>query len=144
MTTIHTRQLQEYTQDNSQQYTKKHLKIQHVQKVNNTKVRKYCTQFLVFFPTHNLMMLSPQSFTSHHFTTHINFSHKVSFSLFPALHFTSLHFASRHFTSLHFTHFYMICLSAPLYAQCLSYSTIFRVIIKRSLTAVLRTAICIQ
>ena len=79
-TTIHTRQLQQYTQDNYnnthkttatiytrqlQQYTQesynnthkttttiytrqltkmhtRHLKIQHVQKANNTKVRKYC------------------------------------------------------------------------------------------------------
>ena len=39
MTTIHTR----------------HLKIQHVQKVNNTTVRKYCIQFLVLFPTHILV-----------------------------------------------------------------------------------------
>ena len=47
-------------------------------------------------------MLSPQPFISHHFTTHTNFSHKVSF-LPPSLHFTSLHFTSLHFTSLHFT-----------------------------------------
>jgi hypothetical protein len=72
-TTIHTRQLQQYTQDyynnthkktNNQNTTTiihkrqlttintKHLKIQHVQKLSNTKVRQYCTQFLVLFPTH--------------------------------------------------------------------------------------------
>ena len=136
MTTIHTRQLQQYTQDNynntykttnnnthktttsihtrqlttthtrqlttihTKQLTTirtRHLKIQHVQKVNNTTVTKYCTQFLVFFPTHNLITLSPQPFTSHHFATHINFSHKVSF-LPHSLHCTSLHFISRHCT----------------------------------------------
>jgi len=48
----------------------RNLKI-HVQKVNNTKVRKYCIQFLVFFPTHDVLTLSPQPFTSHHFTTHM-------------------------------------------------------------------------
>jgi len=72
-----------------------------VSKVNSPTVRKYCIQFPVCFPTHNLMTLSPQPFTSHHFTTHINFSHKVSF-LPPSLHFTSLHFTSLHFTSLRF------------------------------------------
>jgi len=79
MTTIHTRQLQQYTQDNNnthkttttihtrqlEQYTQgnynnKHkttttihtrqLKIQRVQKVNNTTVRKYSIQFPVFSP----------------------------------------------------------------------------------------------
>ena len=44
MITIHTRQL---TSIHTRQ-----LKIQHVQKVNNTKVRKYCIQLLVFFPAH--------------------------------------------------------------------------------------------
>ena len=77
----------------------RHLKIQHVKKVNNTKVRKYCIQFLVFFPTHTVLTLSPQPFTSHHFTTHINFYHKVSF-LLPSLHCTSLHFISFHFATL--------------------------------------------
>ena len=83
---------------------RRHLKIQNVQKVNNTKVRKYCIEFLVFFPTHNVLTLSPQPFTSHHFTTHANFSKKVSFFPLPctALHFTSLHFTFRWF-SLHFT-----------------------------------------
>ena len=42
---------------------------------NNTKVRKFCICFLVFFPTHILLTLSPQPFPSHHFTTHINFPH---------------------------------------------------------------------
>ena len=83
----------------------RYLKIQHVQKVNNTTVRKYCTQFLVFFPTHNLITLSPQPFTSDHFTTHINFSNKVSFFRFPTPHFTSQHFqmifTSFYFASLH-------------------------------------------
>jgi len=90
MTTIHTRQLTT-TQT-------KHLQIQHVQKVNNAKVRKYCIYLLVFFPRHIVFTLSPQSFTSHHFTTHINFSHKASF-LPPSLHRTSLHFISLHFSS---------------------------------------------
>ena len=62
-------------------------------------------QFLVFFPTHTLLTLSAQPFTSHHFTTHINFFHKVSF-LPPSLHCTSLHFqmifTSFYFASVHF------------------------------------------
>ena len=87
-TTIHTRQLTTIQT--------RHFKIQHVQKLNNTTVRKYCIQFQVFFPTHTVLTLSPQPFTSHQFTTHINFSHKVSF-LPPSLHFTSLHFTSLHF-----------------------------------------------
>ena len=46
MTTRYTRQLQQYTQDNynnTHKTTNKntHLKIQHVEKVNNAKVRKY-------------------------------------------------------------------------------------------------------
>ena len=86
MTTIHTRRLT--TID------KRHLKIQHVQKLNNTKVRKYCIQFLEFFPTHIELTLSPQPFTSHHFTTHINFSHKVTF-LPPSQHCPLLHFTSK-------------------------------------------------
>ena len=97
-TTIHTKHLQQYTQDNYNNTHKttttihtRHLKIQHVQTVNSTKVRKYCIQFVVFFPTHIVLTLSPQPFISHHFTTHINFSHKVSF-LPPSLHCTSLHF----------------------------------------------------
>ena len=75
LTTIHTRQLkQQYTQDNSNNNTYKttqttihtiqlttiytrHLKIQHVQKVNNTKVRKCCIQFLVFFSTHIVLLV---------------------------------------------------------------------------------------
>ena len=68
MTTIHTR----------------HLTIQHVQKVTNPKLRKYCIQFPVFFPTHTVLTLSPQPCTSHHFAAHINNSHKVSF-LLPSL-----------------------------------------------------------
>jgi len=47
----------------------------HVKQVNNTKVRKYCIQFLVFFPAHTVLTLSPQPFT----LPLINFSHKVSF-----------------------------------------------------------------
>ena len=92
-TTIHTRQLQQHTRSTNNNYTQynlklatkhtRHITIQHVQKVNNTTVRKYCTQFPVFFPTHTVLTLSPQPFTSHHFTTHINFSHKVSFPPFP-------------------------------------------------------------
>ena len=50
MTTIHT---------TTTTHTR-HLKIQHVQKVNNTKVRKYCTQLPVFFPTHIVLTLSSQ------------------------------------------------------------------------------------
>jgi len=91
MTTIHTRQLTTLQT--------RHLKIQHVQRVNNTKVRKYCIQFPVFFPTHIVLRLSPQPFTSHQFTNHINFFHKVSF-LPPSLRCTSLHFTSFHFTIL--------------------------------------------
>jgi len=102
LTTIHTRKLKtKHTRQLTTIHTR-HLKVQHVQKVNNTTVRKYCIQFPVFFPTHTLLTLSPQSCTSHHFTTHIDFSHKVSF-LPPFLHCTSLHFTSLHFTSLHFT-----------------------------------------
>jgi len=51
--------------------------------VNNTTVRKYPIQFPVFFPTHTVLSLSPQPFTSHHFTTHINFSHKSPFYPLP-------------------------------------------------------------
>ena len=90
LTTIHTR----------------HLKIQHVQTVNNTTVRKYCIQFPVFFPTHIVLRPSPQPFTSHHFTNHVNFSHKVSF-LPPSLHFTSLHFQMI-FTSFYFASLYFL------------------------------------
>jgi len=38
MTTIHTRHIQQYTQLTT--IHTRHLKIKHVQKVNNTKVRK--------------------------------------------------------------------------------------------------------
>ena len=97
MTTIHIRQLTII-------HTR-HLKIQHVQKVNNTKVRNYCTYFLVFFPTHHLITLWPQPFTSHHFTTHIHFSQKSLFP--PSLHCTSLHFTTPlddfHFILFHFS-----------------------------------------
>jgi len=84
LTTIHTRQLITIRT--------KHLKIQHVQ---NTTVRKYFIQFPLFFPTHIVLTLSPQPFASHHFTTHTNYSHKVSFfPPFPTLHFTSFHFTT--------------------------------------------------
>ena len=67
---------------------------------------QHCIQFVVFFPTHIVLTLSPQPFTSHHFTTQINFSHKVSL-LLPSLQCTSLHFISFHITTLlgdfHFT-----------------------------------------
>ena len=119
LTTIHTRQLQQYTRQ-LQQYTHKYNNthttttihttklttihtIQPVQTVNNTTVRKYCIQFAVFFPTHTVLTLSPQPFTSHYFTTHINFSHKVS-CLPPSLQFTSLHLTLVRFTSLHELH----------------------------------------
>jgi len=95
LTTTHTRQL---TTIHTKQLTTirtRHLKIQHVQKVNNTKVGTYCAQFLVLFPTHIVLTLSLQPFTSHHFTAHINFSHKVSFSP-PSLHCTALHFTSHY------------------------------------------------
>ena len=125
LTTIHTRQLQQYTQDkyNNKHKTNNnthkttttihtrqlttthtiHLKIQYVQKVNSTKVRKYCIKFLVFLPTHIVLTLSPQPFTSHHLTTHKNISRKVSFSPLPytAFHFTSLHFTT-HLDDFHF------------------------------------------
>jgi hypothetical protein len=93
ITTIHTTQLTTI-------HTR-HLKIQRVQTVNNTTVRKYCIQFPVFFLTHTVLTLSPQPFTSHHFTTHIDLSHKVSFFP-PSLHCTSLQFTSVHFNSLHY------------------------------------------
>jgi len=99
MTTIHTRQVQQYTQDNQQQHTQDILKYNMYIKVNNTKVRKCRVQFLVFSPTHIALSLSPQPFTSHHFTTQINFSHKVSF-LPHSLHCTSHHFISFHFITL--------------------------------------------
>ena len=73
-TTIHTRQLT--TIHTSTTINTTHLKIQHAQTVSNTTVRQYCIQFPVFFPTHTVLTLSPQPFTSHHFSTHINFSHK--------------------------------------------------------------------
>jgi len=141
LTTIHTRQL---TTIHTRQLTTIHtreLKIQHVQKVNNTTVRKYCIQFPVFFPTHILLAISPQPFTSHHFTPLINFSHKVSFlppslhftslhftSLrFASLHFASLHFTSLHFTSLHFTSLHLISLHHTYYVYCIAISALFLV-----------------
>jgi len=111
-TTIHTRQLQQYTQhnyNNTHNTTNNnthnttttihttHLTTQPVQTVNNTTVRKYCMQFPIFFPTHTVLTLSPQPFTSHHFTTYINFPHNVSF-LLPSLHCNSLHFVPLHYT----------------------------------------------
>ena len=110
MTTIHTR----------------HLKI-HVQTVNNTTVRQYCIQFPLFFPTHTVLTLSPRPFPSHHFTTHINFSNKVSF-LPPSLHFTSLHFISLHYTfrwfSLHFTSFHFTNLLEDFHFALLHFTTL--------------------
>jgi len=90
-TTIHTTQLTAHT---------RHLKIQYVQMVNNTKVRKYCTLFVVFFPhiLYSRFHASPSLLT----TLLISFSHNVSFSLFRTLHFISLHYNFRRF-SLHFT-----------------------------------------
>jgi len=100
MTTIHTRQLQQYNKTTTTMHTRqlttintRHLTTQPVETVNNTTVRKYCIQFPVFFPTHTVLTLSPQPFTSHHFTAHINFSHKVS-SFLPPLHCTSFHFTT--------------------------------------------------
>jgi len=90
-TTIHTRQL---TITHTRQLTTihtTHLTTHPVQTVNNTTVRKYCIQFPVFFPTHTVLTLSPQPFTSHHYTAHINVSHKVSFfTPTPTLHLTSV------------------------------------------------------
>ena len=107
MTTIHTRQLQQYTQDNYNNTHKtnttiytRHLKIQYVQKINNTKVRNYFIQFLVFFPTHISLTLEHQPSISHLFTTHINISHSVSFFP-PSLHFISLQYTP--LTSFKFT-----------------------------------------
>ena len=60
LTTIHTRQLTTlHTRQLTTLHTR-HLKIQHVKKVNNTKVRKYCIQFLVFFSTYIVLPLSLQ------------------------------------------------------------------------------------
>ena len=61
--------LQQYTQDNYNSNTW-HLKIQHVQKLNNTKVRTHYIQFLIFFPTRIVLTLSPQPFTYHHLLTY--------------------------------------------------------------------------
>jgi len=98
-TTIHTTQLTTIHTT--------HLTTQPVQTVNNTTVRKYCIQFPVFFPTHTVLTLSPQPITSHHFTAHINVSHKVSFLPLP---YTALHFTSFHFTTLlDDFHFILLC-----------------------------------
>ena len=66
LTTIHTRKLTKIRT--------RHLKT-HVQKVNNTKVRKYCVQFLVFFPTHELLMKLQyrHNFNSVHTFLHMSF-----------------------------------------------------------------------
>ena len=99
LTTIHTRQL---TTIHTRQLTTintTHLTIQHVQTVNSTTVRKYSIQFPALPPTHTVLTLSPQPFTSHHFNTHIIISYKVSF-IPRSLHYTSLHFTSFHFTTL--------------------------------------------
>ena len=106
MTTIHTRQLQQYTRQLTTIHTR-HLKIQHVEKVNNTKVRKYCIQFLAFFP---------HTYCTHAFTPALHFSPLYySYKLFPwSLPYTALHFTSLHFTSFHFAalldNFYFILL----------------------------------
>jgi len=123
MTTIHTRQLQQYTQDNYNNAHKttnnnthkttttmhtRQLTTIHTRHLRNTTCTKgkqhhgkkvLYTFSSIFFHTHTVLRLSPQPFTSHHFTTHINFSHKVSF-LPLSLHCTSLHFISLHYTSL--------------------------------------------
>ena len=91
MTTIHTRQLQQHTQDNynnthkttttihtanQQQLHTRQLKTSNTCETNynttctedkNTQVREYCVQFIVIaFFLINSLTLSPQSFTSHH------------------------------------------------------------------------------
>jgi len=53
-----------------------------VKKVNNTNVRKYCIQFLVFFP-HSRFHPSPSLSTT---LLLVNFSHKVSFYPLLAFH----------------------------------------------------------
>jgi len=83
MTTIHT--TNNSTHKTSQNTTRTKGKQPHGKKVLYTVSS--------IFPTHIVLTLSHQPFTSHHFTTHINFSHKVSF-LPPSLHFTSLHFTT--------------------------------------------------
>jgi len=85
MTTIHTKELQQHTRQlttiktrqlttiYTRQLTTIHtrqLKIQHVEKVSNTIVRKYCTQFPVFFPTHIVLT-----------------------NFIPALHFSPLYYS---------------------------------------------------
>ena len=94
-TTIHTRQLTTI-------HTR-YLKIQSRTKGKQHQGKKILYVVLVIFPTKNLITLSPQPFTSHHFITHVKCSHKVIFPLlYTTINFTSLHFTSLHSTSLHF------------------------------------------
>ena len=86
MTTIHRRQIE---------LTKNACKE------NNTKRRKYCIEFVIFF--HNIahrlftttLRLSPLYHPYIPFPLHPAFT--------PSLRYTSLHFPSLHYTSLHFT-----------------------------------------
>ena len=115
--------------------------MQHVRKVNNTKVRNYSIYLIFVFPciiiygfcllinpiqyivsstfshTYCTRALTP-ALTSDHFPTHINFSNKDSFFP-PPLHFTSLHFLSLHFqmifTSLYFISLNFLMISNTLY-----------------------------
>ena len=112
-TTIHTIQLQQYTQDNHNNTHKTTNNNTHKTSQNTTCTnakqhhgKKVLYTVSSIFPTHILLTISPQPFTSQHFTAHINFSHKVLF-VPPSLHFISLHYTFR-WSSLHFTSLHLI------------------------------------
>jgi len=105
-TTIHTRQLQQYTHN----YNNTHKTTNN--NTHNTPHNTTCTEGKqhhgkkvlytvpsIFFPHILYSRFHPSSSL---LTTLLHVSHKFSF-LPPSLHFTSLRFASLHFTSLHFT-----------------------------------------
>jgi len=114
-TTVNRRQLQQYTQDNKQQYTQDISQYNLYKRQTTPRSDSTVHSFQYFPPTHTVLTLSPQPFTYHHSTIHINVSHKVSF-LPPSLPFPSLHFTFRwlslHFTSLIYTYDFQHTLSS--------------------------------
>jgi hypothetical protein len=90
MTTIHARQIQ---------FTNMHIR--------KTTPSEESTVYIVsnaFLTILHIRFFLPQTFASHHCTTHIYPSHYTPLSPLPytALHYTSLHFTSLHYTFLHF------------------------------------------
>ena len=125
MTTIHTRQLQQYTRPNQQQLHTIQLKTSNntcetnynttCTEGKNSQAREYCVQFLVIVPPpQSLIHSSPSLLITY---DPINLFHKDSpppHSLYcTSLHPIPLHFAS--FTSLYFTSLQFILDNFPLH-----------------------------